>query len=740
VREQGYTFSIEQLRRLETDPNQPVGLSSLQAGRRLARLAAEAPLGVTITVNSRGVGGRLRCWVTVSGSDLQETRAGLRTLDDALRHTTMEVAGLLNSVARTGPITPIEAPPAPERVANAYLHVLPRGRREAVPFPGFSASDLEPASGMWASPTAADMGECARLLLRNPHLLLRQTVAPLSDQQAEDARTRMADHMHVEDVAAAVGTPVAVTTFLQADAAPWTLPVRFREHLRGWFDFIDLEETAGLPISHVVPELQAAGLLRFPVAHDFAFPGITVEPEEVPCQRVFIGTAGVRVGRARDLQDDEVDVVLDDETMSRHVHVIGESGSGKSTLLAALAAETAMRGEGLLLLDPHGTTVDRVLRELPPAARDRVLVIRCGDAANPVRLNPFAVDDLRSQDIVISDMLEAFQQLFDPAQQGIVGPRFQHTMKYALKTLVSFRGRRASLLDVPRLLYNRPLLDAAMAGLTDEETKQFWRNDILGNRSNDAQEVNAWIASKFTAFASNEAVRSVLATGEDSLDPAQAMTERRIVLVDLDKGSVGVMGARILGLLYLLRFWVAALNRPAPTPFTLLIDEASSFSSVTLPAILSEGRKFGLRAVVAHQYMSQLAGQLAEAINGSVATRLAFRVGTQDAVALAPSFLPEFGALDLSSMPQFTAAARVADSGYPTRPFTLVVDHNQRVRSDADADAISAMERRSRAELVDPYRDAQPLSIADLMPRVTPTRPQKPASFVDEWLAKRGDR
>ena len=59
------------------------------------------------------------------------------------------------------------------------------------------------------------------------------------------------------------------------------------------------------------------------------------------------------------------------------VAIMGPSGSGKSTLLAALARETAMRGEGLLMLDPHGTTVDRILRELPESERHRVLVIRC---------------------------------------------------------------------------------------------------------------------------------------------------------------------------------------------------------------------------------------------------------------------------------------------------------------------------------------------------------------------------
>lgn len=124
---------------------------------------------------------------------------------------------------------------------------------------------------MWATPAIADMSESVRLLLKNPHLVLKQSVAPSARKRSRALRARMTDYMRgpADDVAAAVGAPVSVSTCLQATTAPWTLPLRFREHLRGWFDYIDLDETIGEPQHHIVPELQATGLLRFPVTHDF---------------------------------------------------------------------------------------------------------------------------------------------------------------------------------------------------------------------------------------------------------------------------------------------------------------------------------------------------------------------------------------------------------------------------------------------------------------------------------------
>ena len=69
--------------------------------------------------------------------------------------------------------------------------------------------------------------------------------------------------------------------------------------------------------------------------------------------------------------------------LSRHVHIIGETGSGKSTAMTQMAVDAAARGEGFLFLDPHGQTVDRVIAEMTPDARERTWLIRCGSIPSP---------------------------------------------------------------------------------------------------------------------------------------------------------------------------------------------------------------------------------------------------------------------------------------------------------------------------------------------------------------------
>lgn len=721
---------VRTLRRC-TQPDQGAPLS-LHWGQRLGRLVAEATPGSSLVLTTTSDGESLQVSLEALAPPGWGAAESERLLDEAV--------ALLEDVASFEVVEVQQRVTAPP---DHVLRVMPRGGGEGVRDLGFTPEVASPAT-LWATPRAHDPAELARLLLEHPGIVLVQSVQSLDEDEVDRARDSLwqrivSEPLQIDD---ALGTPLRVTATLVAPAGSGPVPLRLREHVRGWFTVLDLDDADDVPAparGTVAPEGVAAGLLRLPVAVRDTFPGVEVEPIVVPLESTTRDEEGIRVGCARTLGGDDLDVRLSPGVMERHVHVLGETGTGKSTALTRIAVETAAAGEGLLLLDPHGATVDRVLRELPASAADRTWVIRCGDPHHPVRLNPFAVGDPDLQDLLISDLLDVFQALFDPRQEGIVGPRFQHIMRHALTTLAEVRGERASLLDVPRLLSDPELRRAVVARVTNPDVKAFWRNDIDSNRSNELNEVVSWVSSKFTAFASNRAVAEMLATGEDSFDPAVAMKDRRVILVDLGKGSVGVMGSRVLGLTYLLRFWTASLTRESPDPFTVLVDEAHSLSALTLPSILAEGRKFGMRAVIANQYLDQLDPRLMDAVRGSVGTRICFRVGQADARELSLTLGPEFEADDLTSLPRMTAAVRRADEGLPERPFTLVLSHSDGVR--ADEATVRAIEARSLAELVEPLRDARRLELSDLESEDDAPTTSEDESTDDEalleWLPRR---
>lgn len=380
-------------------------------------------------------------------------------------------------------------------------------------------------------------------------------------------------------------------------------------------------------------------VLPIPISGPIPLPGCVTAPAAmipVAPSRRAAPADGVAVGYAHAVSGQSLPVMLGADERLRHAHLVGRTGTGKSSMLAAMARGIAARGEGMVVLDPHGVLVERIAQELPAGALDRAWLIRAGDPSAAVAINPLAADTENSRAIAIQDVCAMFAPLFDPAQQGIVGPRFEERCGMALRTLAALRGNRTSLLDVPTILGDQTLQKAALTQVTDSRIIAWWTNEARNRASQEYADLVAWTTSKFERFLASPAISAALGTGGRAFDPLDAMSENRIVLVDLSKAQLGETASRLLGFLYLQMFWTAALRRGSGVPFTVLVDEAQSLSSGALTQMLAEGRKFGLSVVVAHQHLQQLDDHLRAALDGNAGTIFAFRSAVADVAMLTP--------------------------------------------------------------------------------------------------------
>lgn len=473
-----------------------------------------------------------------------------------------------------------------------------------------------------------------------------------------------------------------------------------------------------------------------------------------PSRRTSAGAGSLRVGAAVTVTGKRLAVSLSLAERLRHVHVLGRTGTGKSSFLAGVVHQLASSGDGALVLDPHGRLVDRIVAELPADAVTRTWVVRCGDVDNPVPLNPLAVRDRVRREIAIDDVNAAFQYLFDPKYTGIVGPRFRERVAMGLRALAAAHGPRASLLDVPAALADSRFMMRAAAMSGDDRLKAWVTNNESNSRSSEYADLVSWVNSKFESFSSTTAMRAILGSGADAFDASTVMDQGRIVLVDLSKGDIGESATRLLGYMYLNEAWIGALQRKDPgRPFTVIVDEAQSMISGSLSAMLSEGRKFGLSIVLAHQYLGQLDSDLLPAIDGNVATTVAFRAAGADAPALRQRFGERVDTATLMTLPDLSAITLRTAADVTGEPYTLIVDHNETVRERCGAELESfatTLAGRTRAELVDPHREftaaaaegRSNLTILEPAPAAAPKPPplKPPAqagAFLDEWMAKR---
>lgn len=525
------------------------------------------------------------------------------------------------------------------------------------------------------------------------------------------------------------------------------LPLRMRALVLSWLPGCTLVDgPAGSVL--LADRDQMRDLLPLPAGHRAGLPA--VEPPPLPLRRrsEHDGAGPYRLGSGVLASGRRVDVGLGTAELVRHVHLVGHTGSGKSTAMAAVMQGFAEAGLGFVLLDPHGELVDRCVAELPAAAMERTWLIRTAELADVIPLNPIAVEDEVRFEAVVQDLVLVFYQLFDPRREGIVGPRFETLFTQAVRGLRALHGVRASLLDVPRAYRDRDLQRAIARAVSTPHLVEFWRHEMPQMSEHTRSEMLGWFTSKFDRFTTTAATRAVLSSGADAFDAAQAMDERRIILVDLSKGELGAVAADLLGFLHLNRLWTGFQRRRTTTPFGVFVDEAQSFNAGSLPAMLAEGRKRGASVVLAHQYVAQLEGRLAEAVAGSVATTLAFRTSPNDARLLQDRL---GGGLPLS---RFTAAADLTAilgrTSAGIAPHTLLIDHNERVRARS-GEALARFKEellvQTRRDLVEPARQAAAAAAAatsdagegeDEQPRHAQHEDAR-SPFFDDWLRKRAE-
>ena len=141
-------------------------------------------------------------------------------------------------------------------------------------------------------------------------------------------------------------------------------------------------------------------------------------------------------------------------------------------------------------------------------------------------------------------------------------------------------------------------------------------------------------------------------------------------------GGIPDIDAETLGALLVSKFQMAAMSRTELAPddiaeYYLYIDEVQNFVTTSLSQMFSEAGKFGLRLVVANQFLRQLEGATLEAVMGNVGTTIMFGLGPKDAAALAPFVKPVHTTDDLVNLDRFQTIVKMQTGGKTLPAFSL---------------------------------------------------------------------
>src|SRR5712692_601258 len=339
------------------------------------------------------------------------------------------------------------------------------------------------------------------------------------------------------------------------------------------------------------------------------------------------------------------DVSFSREERERHVYIVGKSGSGKSTFLFNLAMGDIQTGEGVAVIDPHGDLALDILDAIPRARINDVCYLDVTDSERPVGFNPATRIAPERRALAAAGIVSAFKHLWSDSW----GPRLEHFLFHGVAALVS--RQHATLIDLPRIYTDDNFRELVLRSVSDPETLRFWREEFPSYTKAFRSEAAAPILNKVGQFTASPQLRLILGQLAPRLDLEFAMNNRRIVIANLAKGSIGEQAANLLGSLLVSHLQLVAMGRASlppsdRVPFFVHVDEFQTFSSDAFASLLSEARKFATHFALANQYTDQLPHAVRSAVIGNAGSLVVFRVGSRDAELLASEFRPmEDGAL-----------------------------------------------------------------------------------------------
>ena len=418
-------------------------------------------------------------------------------------------------------------------------------------------------------------------------------------------------------------------------------------------------------------------LIHFPGNGVLASPQFKQSHSSTAPAPLDMPTEGTRLGTNKH-RNTEKPIYMTELDRMRHLYVIGQTGTGKSKFLTNLIIQDIQQGNGVCMIDPHGTDIEEVLGAMPPERAKDVIYFDPSRMDRVVGLNMLEYDETKPEQktFVVNELFSIFQKLYG-ANPESMGPMFEQYFRNATMLVMEDPESGNTLMDISRVMSDAQYRRYKLSKAKNPVVVQFW-SEIATKAGGEAslENIVPYIVSKFDVFTANDYMRPIIGQQKSAFNFRQVMDERKILLVNLSKGRLGEINANLIGMIFVGKILMAALSRvDAPTrsfpPFYLHIDEFQNVSTPAISSILSEARKYKLSLTVAHQFIAQLDQNIKDAVFGNVGSIATFRVGSEDAQFLESQFAPVFQAKDIMNVPNYNAFVRMLVNGVPSKPFSM---------------------------------------------------------------------
>lgn len=429
---------------------------------------------------------------------------------------------------------------------------------------------------------------------------------------------------------------------------------------------------------------ELASIFHLPNIRFNKYPSIAWQNYKIAPLPPNIPTEGLLLGH-NIYRGESTPIYMKREDRFRHFYVIGQTGTGKSSILQTMIRQDMRNGDGICVIDPHGSLIEDLLPFVPRERADDVIIFDPSDMERPLGLNILEGKTWEEKEMVALDAMNIMIKLFN---EEIFGPRIQDYFRNGVLTLMS-DPEGAALTDIVRLFTDDDFSKIKRKHVTNPIVASFWDNQMAKTGAREKAEMIPYFAAKFGQFVTNTMMRNIIGQTQSSFDFSDVMQNKKLLFMNLSKGSTGEINSKLLGLIIVQKIQMAALKREKipkeqRSDFFLYIDEFQNYVTDSIESILSEARKYRLSLNIAHQYLGQLEDNsglkkggtnLKDAIFGNVGSMMCYKIGAQDAEHMQKEMAPVFSAQDLVNVDKYKAVMKLSIDTQPSKPFSIIPEN-----------------------------------------------------------------
>lgn len=335
------------------------------------------------------------------------------------------------------------------------------------------------------------------------------------------------------------------------------------------------------------------------------------------------------------------DFVMPDQERFSGMYVLGVQGVGKSSLLECLISLDIVKETSVIVIDPHGDLIEHIIGQMPEEKLAKTTVLDIEDTEYPFGLNLFSIQEsatITQQQQAHDRVLHVFEKCF---------PETSHMLldKYIGNIAPVFFANANvgySITDIPKFLrddaFREQLLASKKVGYF---IRSFWQDEYAEMSPSKRQSETASLATRLNRFVRSPIVGNIIGQSKTTIDFRRAIENKEIILIHLPiktlKEDAELIGTMLIAQIHAAIFSFADVSQERRPGFSLFVDEFQHFATTDFAEMFTEGRKFGSRVCVAHQYRNQLPDYL-QSSTMTARTKVCFQA-PEDSREMAPLFV-----------------------------------------------------------------------------------------------------